>query len=157
MICIFLQGFADNFFDFIRCWPHVRNILCFGYKLKIYAWLVHFCIFCGMRSAFFFKVKGHFPGVIRSRRQYFNQPLHRQLRALANVHWTPGKCASNDFCQAVHRRQIALTHWGRDKMAAIFQTTFSNAFSSMKIYEFLLKFHRLKFPRGPINNIPSLV
>ena len=26
---------------------------------------------------------------------------------------------------------IALTHWGRDKMAAIFQTTFSNAFSWM--------------------------
>ena len=29
----------------------------------------------------------------------------------------------------------ALTHWGRDKMAAIFQATFSNAFSWMKIYE----------------------
>ena len=27
------------------------------------------------------------------------------------------------------------------KMAAIFQTTFSNAFSSMKMYEFWLKFH----------------
>ena len=26
-----------------------------------------------------------------------------------------------------------LTHWGRDKMAAIFQTTLSNAFSWMKI------------------------
>ena len=24
---------------------------------------------------------------------------------------------------------MQLTHWGRDKMAAIFQTTFSNAFS----------------------------
>ena len=29
-----------------------------------------------------------------------------------------------------------LTHWGRDKMAAISQTAFSNSFSSMKIYEF---------------------
>ena len=29
-----------------------------------------------------------------------------------------------------------LTHWGRDKMAAVFQTTFSNAFSWMKMYEF---------------------
>ena len=27
-----------------------------------------------------------------------------------------------------------LTHWGRDKMADIFQTTFSNSFSWMKIY-----------------------
>ena len=34
-----------------------------------------------------------------------------------------------------------LTHWGRDKMDAIFQTTFSNGYSWMKIYEFRLKFH----------------
>ena len=34
-----------------------------------------------------------------------------------------------------------LTHWGRDKMAAIFQTIFSNAFSWMKMYEFQLRFH----------------
>ena len=36
---------------------------------------------------------------------------------------------------------VLLTHWGRDKMAAIFQTTFSNAYSRMKMYEFRLKFH----------------
>ena len=35
----------------------------------------------------------------------------------------------------------SLTHWGRDKMAAIFQTIFSNAFSWMKMYEFRLRFH----------------
>ena len=34
-----------------------------------------------------------------------------------------------------------LIHWGRDKMAAIFQTTFWNAFSWMNMYEFRLKFH----------------
>ena len=28
------------------------------------------------------------------------------------------------------------THWGQDKIAAISQTTFSNAFSQMKMYEF---------------------
>ena len=40
-----------------------------------------------------------------------------------------------------------LTHWGRDKMAAIFQTTFWNAFSWMKMYEFQLKFHWSLFLR----------
>ena len=40
-----------------------------------------------------------------------------------------------------------LTHWGRDKMAAVFQTTFSNAFSWMKMHEFRLRFHRNLFPR----------
>ena len=36
---------------------------------------------------------------------------------------------------------VLLTHWGRDKLAAISQTTFSNAFSWMKIHEFRLIFH----------------
>ena len=50
----------------------------------------------------------------------------------------------------------SLSHWGQDKMVSIFLTTFSNAFSWMKMYisvmislEFVLK--------GPINNIPTLV
>ena len=34
-----------------------------------------------------------------------------------------------------------LTHWVRDKMDAISQTTFSSAFSWMKIFEFRLKYH----------------
>ena len=34
-----------------------------------------------------------------------------------------------------------LTIWGRDKMDAIFQTTFSNGFSWMKMSVFWLKFH----------------
>ena len=40
-----------------------------------------------------------------------------------------------------------LTHWGRDKMDAVFQTTFSNGFSWMKIYEFRLSFHWSLFLR----------
>ena len=40
-----------------------------------------------------------------------------------------------------------LTHWGRDKIDAISQTTFSCAFSSMKIVAFLLNFHWNMFAR----------
>ena len=36
---------------------------------------------------------------------------------------------------------IPLTHWGRDKMVAVTQTTRSNAFSWMKMLEFRLRFH----------------
>ena len=51
-----------------------------------------------------------------------------------------------------------LTHWGRDHMAAIFQTTFSNAFSWMKNAWILFTTISLNFvPKGPINNIPALV
>ena len=49
-----------------------------------------------------------------------------------------------------------LTHWGRDKMASIFQMTFSNALSWMKMYKFQLIFH-WSLSQGPINNIPALV
>ena len=40
-----------------------------------------------------------------------------------------------------------LTHWGRDKMAAISQTTFQDAFSWMKMHEFRLRFHWSLFLR----------
>ena len=40
-----------------------------------------------------------------------------------------------------------LTHWGRDKIDAILQTTFSNACSWMKMYEFRLKYYRNLFLR----------
>ena len=50
----------------------------------------------------------------------------------------------------------ALTHWGRDKMDAISQTTFPSAFSWMKMFDFWLKFHWSLSRRG-INNISSLV
>ena len=53
---------------------------------------------------------------------------------------------------------ILLTHWGRDKMAAVFQTTLSTVFSWKKINVILLIKISLKFvPKGPINNIPTLV
>ena len=47
----------------------------------------------------------------------------------------------------VNSIQCLLTHWGRDKMAAIYQTTFTNAFPWMKMYEFRLKFHWSLFVR----------
>ena len=40
-----------------------------------------------------------------------------------------------------------LTHWGRDKMDAISQTTFSNEFSWMNMYESQWKFHWSLFLR----------
>ena len=44
-------------------------------------------------------------------------------------------------------RILTLTHWGQDKMANIFQTTFSNAFSWMKMYNFSFRFHWRLFLR----------
>ena len=44
-------------------------------------------------------------------------------------------------------KQGCLTHWGRDKIAAVSQTTFSNAFSWMKMFEIRLRFHWSLFLR----------
>ena len=52
----------------------------------------------------------------------------------------------NKPCNLPSFSQI-LTHWGRDKMAAISQTILSNAFSWMKMFEFRLKFHWKLFLR----------
>ena len=50
----------------------------------------------------------------------------------------------------------SLTHWGRDKFAVILPTTFSNAFSWMKMYEFCFKISLKFFPKVRINKIPAL-
>ena len=47
----------------------------------------------------------------------------------------------------MHSYFSGLTHWGRDKMDAILQTIFSNAFSWMKMLQLQLKFHWSLFPR----------
>ena len=49
---------------------------------------------------------------------------------------------------------IALTHWCQDSVADIFRTPISNAFSSLKIYKFRLRFHWRLFP---MIQIPALV
>ena len=41
----------------------------------------------------------------------------------------------------IHQGPLLSTHWGRDKMAAIFQMTFSNIFSWMKMHELRLRFN----------------
>ena len=70
-------------------------------------------------------------------------------------HWHWGN-SIKDMCK-FHQYQT-LPHLGGDKMAAIIQTKFSNAFSWMKMYEFnwsckiSLKF----FPKLQIDNILSL-
>ena len=42
---------------------------------------------------------------------------------------------------------VSISHWDRDKMAAIFQTTFSSAFFWKKMYKFRLRFHWSLLPR----------
>ena len=55
------------------------------------------------------------------------------------------------------RPQWILTYWGRDKMAAVFQTTFSNAFFFNENVQISIKISLKFVPKGHIHNIPALV
>ena len=61
-------------------------------------------------------------------------PMLATWTLLIKVKWAPDLSLSRHILNG-------LTHWGRDKMAAISQTTLSNAFSWMKMLKFWLKFH----------------
>ena len=74
----------------------------------------------------------------------------RELKFSSDGHWT---LLSTNYAGKKHH----LTHWGRDKMAAISQTMFSNALSWNKNTWILIKISLKFVPKGPINNNPALV
>ena len=85
----------------------------------------------------------------------FHTAWETMIKSYTMTLTTTGKDETMNSQKTLHT--LPLTHWGRDKMAAIFQTTYSNAFSQMKTYELRSKFHCSFVPRGPINNIPALI
>ena len=74
-------------------------------------------------------------------RKWFNWWSNRQERVVGLGAWTVITSLTYGTWWS------SLTHWRRGKMAAIFQTTFSNAFSWIKMSEFRLIFHWNLFPR----------
>ena len=73
-----------------------------------------------------------------------------RLKGLVVVfEWRPRSLSWYLLAQTTFTRvpYALLTHWGRDKMATIFQTTFSIAFPWMKMYDFQLKFQWRLFLR----------
>ena len=71
--------------------------------------------------------------------------IWKNYKCPVNVsHWT--KIGSESDGWRIQSTSGTLSHKGRDKIAASFQTTFSNAFSWMKIYKFRLRFHLNFFP-----------
>ena len=58
-----------------------------------------------------------------------------------SIWWCHYVSSTDHDWQGATSTYIFLTHWGRDKINAILQTTFSDASSWMKMFEFWLKFH----------------
>ena len=82
-------------------------------------------------------------------RSYFKIDMHKYFRKVSFKLKTNGWTRIRYIAPPKHRNWsiTILTHWGRDEMNNISQTTFSNVFSSMKMFEFPLKFHWSLFPR----------
>ena len=90
-----------------------------------------------------------------------DQRKHQSSASLAfvwGIHWDRtkgqlrGKCfhlmtSSWIVVETWKETCLTLTHWGRDKMDVISQTTLWSAFSWMKMFEFRLKFHWRLFVR----------
>ena len=86
-----------------------------------------------------FQVVGE-PSVVNYLRSAFQGSGNLWDRPTWNVVQGLAPCMLNCFV-------IVWTHWGGDKMAVIFQTTFSNALSWMKMYHFRIRFHWSLFLR----------
>ena len=123
--------------------------------LTLLIWLVHNM----SRSQFYFGLwtfclTALFGGNIRQSYDDNLQVLGLSLVFEFQIHCS-GRFPSLMICQLCgdchydffESKTMLLTHWGRDKMDAISQTTFWIAFSWRKIFEFQFKFHWSLFLR----------
>ena len=88
-------------------------------------------------------IKFFFKSAVLSRRQS-NFQCHR---IILNANFGASNLSQNLRSDVLSDIETVLTHWGRDKMAVISQTTYWRAFSWMKIYVFRWIFHWSLFPR----------
>ena len=80
--------------------------------------------------------------------QQQRQQKQREQKQIKDSHYRFDLIPSKQTCrQQLLIPCINLTHWGRDKMAAVSQTTLSNTFSWMNMLEFWLRFHWSLFLR----------
>ena len=106
-----------------------------------------------------FPIPAKIISILKQNTGYPNQTTSAKLWAtqMTNIGFWLLSCTASP-------RSSKLTHWGWD----ILQTTFSNAFSLMKMFQFRLRFHwsllfslnnkqQWNLNRGLINNIPALV
>ena len=152
----------NNFHDRVLCCQPTNM------PTSIFGWLV--CNYCAT-SWFWWKVGwalwygDAFRGITKSRDrpwtiqwkcmwiyvyQFIHKcgpPLHYPPTMTYKPSTSPRVLADMSVMNTLIVLRICLTHWGRDKIAAISQTTFSNAFSWMKMFEFRLKFHWSLFLR----------
>ena len=80
--------------------------------------------------------------------EYFYSGEYKEINAVRyKIRKTNAVRVAVKQCELLFVGGPQLTHWGRDEIDAISQTTFSKAFFLMKMYWFRLTFHWNLFPR----------
>ena len=96
---------------------------------------------------FFSVIFSYFPPIFSGEKILFSYFSGRPM-CWAPCKWlTVGSAGACFMVVLIPVKRVILTHRGRDKMDAISQTTFSSAFSSMKMVVFWLNFHWNMFTR----------
>ena len=129
--------------DAISCWLHLRSTcLITGGSLMHYRTQLLSPATWGMTR---YSLNVGFVDLIDGDTRLIVQKLSKEHISRWNYLFCPSWCVKTS--QDTTLDYLLLTHWGRDKMAAIFQTTFWNAFSWMKMLKLRLSFHWSLFPR----------
>ena len=100
-------------------------------------------------SAFWRKVRQHsnIYSWVTGTQATRHYPTHQLLVPMRSTRQPAFMSMSTSLWHRYELPRCSLTHWGPSNMAAILQTTISNAFSWMKIFEF----------KGTINNTSALI
>ena len=128
--------------------------MCFAITHGLYSSLRHYCILAGAMLE-------HGQWLASLELWWFqahNQLLYNHQPTQEKSHYhdvkTLGECLT--YHQGMRGGDLRLTHWDRDKMAAISQRTISNAFFNENI-QISIKISLKFVPRSPIDNKPALV
>ena len=135
------QHYGDFMGNDLRRLAKVTNFICgwLGQKWVSRVWINNYIPWFVWDVIIFTYISDHNTGKITQLFQ--NDPNCFVLRRKEVLE------VNKKLCFHAFQSIVCLTHWGRDKMATVLQTTLSNAFSSMKMLEFRSRFHWNLFPR----------
>ena len=85
-------------------------------------------------------IQGIYSGMQGQYQILFALPLQLCHHGMCQYFFCGSSVNIQNICSLIYGTSW-LTHWGQNKMAAFFRTTFLNEFSWMEVYEFRLKFH----------------
>ena len=143
-----------TFFCEVNCWRISKRLQAKWKYVSPKEWSCCFCTMILILSILYQNTRTLFQGILK-----FHPVMHWHISSACRcVMVTRTDNPYRGTIPQIQRRRLNktkaklhmllnLTHWGRDKMAAVLQTALSYAFSWVKMSEFRLRFHWSLFLR----------